>query len=349
MNYKWYKFLLKEERNKRKIILNNFHTIYDSLDQIPTQNATAEILDRAEPREFATFLKNNNLINIFETYEINELLGHGAMGIAFSLKDPHENYVLKFEMHYHQPAGTGLGQQGGLGQATALVRKRPGTDYPQQIAAKQEKGEYDPKQVNVLESKTVEGKAIILDIGGGQSESEEVDFYLSVMSRVSPTTYAGKGSGNPWAGLYKNDPRYEGGMSMKEAMSDFAFSKAPVFISMAIEKDFHSNPELKNLIKNELQYSKFGARLPRDNRDILSKITDVLYDKILTQDGKGIANFLYNTFQDQFQYLSKDQFVDLCREFYERLADAKRSGKAFADFHGGNVGIGPKGFASFDV
>ena len=332
MNYKWYKFLLNEERNKRDILYNNFHTIYDSLPQVPTQNATAEILDKTEPREFGMFLKNNNLLKIFETYEIEGLLGHGIMGLAFALKDPHENYVLKFEMHYHE-AG----------------RKRPGADYPQQIAAKQEKGEYDPKQVNVLESEVVEGKTIILDAGGGQDFKETIDFYLSVMSRVSPTTYAGKGSGNPWAGLYKDDPRYEGGMSMKEAMSDFAFSKAPVFISMAIEKDFHSNPELKNLIKNELQYSKFGARLPRDNRNILSKITEVLYNKILTQDGKGIANFLYNTFQDQFQYLSKDQFVDLCREFYERLADAKRSGKAFADFHGGNVGIGPKGFASFDV
>lgn len=346
MNNKWYKFLLKEERNKREIILNNFHTIYDSLPQIPTQNATAEILDRVEPREFAIFLKNNNLINIFETYEIDELLGHGAMGIAFSLKDPHENYVLKFEMHYHQPAGIGLGQQGGLGQATALVRKRPGTDYPQQIAAKQEKGEYDPKQVNVLESRTVEGKKIILDIGGGQSESEEVDFYLSVMSRVKTSTYAGK-SPHEWRSLYKGG--YEGGMSVKEAMQDFAFSKAPVFISMAIEKDIHSNPDLKNLIRGELQFSKFGARLPRDQRDILSKLTDVIYDKILIQDGKGIANFLYNTFQDQFQYLSKEQFVDLCREFFERLVDAKISGKAFADFHGGNVGIGPKGFASFDV
>lgn len=346
MNNKWYKFLLKEERNKREIILNNFHAIYDSLPQIPTQNATAEILDRVEPREFAIFLKNNNLINIFETYEIDELLGHGAMGIAFSLKDPHENYVLKFEMHYHQPAGIGLGQQGGLGQATALVRKRPGTDYPQQIAAKQEKGEYDPKQVNVLESRTVEGKKIILDIGGGQSESEEIDFYLSVMSRVKTSTYAGK-SPHEWRSLYKGG--YEGGMSVKEAMQDFAFSKAPVFISMAIEKDIHSNPDLKNLIRGELQFSKFGARLPRDQRDILSKLTDVIYDKILIQDGKGIANFLYNTFQDQFQFLSKEQFVDLCREFYERLADAKRSGKAFADFHGGNVGIGPKGFASFDV
>lgn len=346
MNNKWYKFLLKEERNKREIILNNFHTIYDSLPQIPTQNATAEILDRVEPREFATFLKNNNLINIFETYEIDEMLGHGAMGIAFSLKDPHENYVLKFEMHYHQPAGTGLGQQGGLGQASALVRKRPGVDYPQQIAAKQEKGEYDPKQVNVLESKTVEGKAIILDIGGGQSESEEIDFYLSVMSRVQTSTYAGK-SPHQWRSLYKGG--YEGGMTMKEAMQDFAFSKAPVFISMAIESSVHSNPDLKNFIKDELKFSKFGAKLPRDNRDILTKIADVLYNKILSQDGKGIANFLYNTFQDQFQYLSKEQFVDLCREFYERSADAKRSGKVFSDFHGGNVGIGPKGFASFDV
>ena len=349
MNYKWYKFLLIEERNKREIVYNNFHTIYDSLSQIVTQNSTANILDKIEPREFGMFLEKNNLLKIFETYKIDGLLGYGAMGMAFSLKDPHENYVLKFEMHYHKPVETGLEHPGGLGQATAFVKKRHGVDYPQQIAAKQEKGEYDPKQVNVLESEAVEGKTIILDAGGGQDSKETIDFYLSVMSRVQTSGYAGKGSKNKWAGLYKNDPRYEGGMTIRQAMQDFAFSKAPVFISMAIEKNSHSNPDLKNWIRGELQFSKFGSGLPRDNEKTLSKITDILYDKILIQDGKGIANFLYNTFQDQFQFLSKEQFVDLCREFYERLADAKRSGKAFADFHGGNVGIGPKGFASFDV
>lgn len=346
MNYNWYKFLLKEERNKREILYNNFQTIYDSLSQVVTQNSTADILDKTEPREFTTFLKNNNLLKIFETYEIDGLLGYGAMGMAFSLKDPHENYVLKFEMHYHKQ--TGLEHPGGLGQATALVKKRHGVDYPQQIAAKQKIGEYDPKQVNVLESEIVEGETIILDVGGGEDSKKKIDFYLSVMSRVQTSGYAGKGSKNKWAGLYKNDPRYEGGMTIRQAMQDFAFSKAPVFISMAIESNARHIPELKNLIKDEIQYSKFGASLPRD-KDVYLKIAEVLYHKILIQDGKGIANFLYNTFQDQFQYLSKEQFVDLCREFFERLVDAKISGKAFADFHGGNVGIGPKGFASFDV
>jgi len=326
MNFKWYKFLITEERN---FFIANIMKIYNSLDHIITDNDTANILDRVPPPSFADFLKDNDLIPIFKTYEIDDLIGSGRMGMAFSLKDPHENYVLKIEMHHFNKDKPG--------------QKRHGVDYPQQIATKQELGKYDPKQIQVLESEVVEGGMIDTD-----SYAWAVDFYLSVMSRVQTSGYAGRGSKNKWSGLYKDDPRYEGGMSIKDAMKDFAFSKAPAFLSMAVENSANSNPDLKNFIRDEIQYSKFGASLPRD-KNVYSKIADVLYNKILIQDGKGIANFLYNTFQDQFQYLSKEQFVDLCREFYERLADAKRSGKAFADFHGGNVGIGPKGFASFDV
>lgn len=310
---KWYKFLLTEERN---FVMSNIMKIYEALDKVPTQNATAEILDMVQPPDFLKFLENNKLINIFKTYEIHGLLGHGIKGMAFALKEPHENYVLKFEIHYHQ-------------QGT-----RPGVDYPQQIASKQEIGKYDPKQVNVLESETVEGASMSIT-GTAKTIEEPVDFYLSIMSKVQPITYKGTGTG---------------GMTTKEALKDFTFSKAPEFLDVMISiKNGAPMPNLNNWVRDELFYSKFGARLPRDKRDVLTKVAGVLSHKIRNETPKSVSSFIYNIFKDQMEFLSKQQFLDVCREYYDRQLDAMSAGKEFSDFHGGNVGFGPKGIASFDV
>lgn len=320
---KWYKFLLTEERN---FLISNLMKIYESLENVPTQNATAEILEMVHPKNFLDYLKDNKLENIFKTYEIDGLLGHGIKGLAFSLKEPHENYVLKFEMHYHQQGAA-----------------RPGVDYPQQVANKQEKGEYDPNQVNVLESEFIEGEMI-----DTTSHAEGIDFYISVMSKARTSTYAGKAP-HKWRSLHKGE--YQGGMSTKEAINDFTFSNAPMFLDAMISIAYGASmPNLDNWIRDRLFYSKFGAKLPRDKRDVLTRISKVLGDKIRNETPKSVSSFLYNVFEDQIQFLSKQQFLDICREYYDRELDAKSAGKQYSDFHAGNVGFGATGkLMSFDV
>ena len=323
MNLNWLNFLTKKPG--RNFINHNVRKIFDSLDQVPTQNATAEILDMVSERNFIDFINDHQLNTIFKNYEIDELLGHGIKGLAFTLKEPHENYVFKIEMHYH------TGETG------------PGVDYPQQIMKKQEAGQYDPTQVNVLESEAFEGTEI-----DTTSHSETIDFYLSVMSRVQQTTYAGKEHGK-WKSLYKG--KYSGGMTTKDAMKDFAFSKAGVFLELLLSvRNGAIMNDLEGWIRDELTFSKFGASFPREKRGVLAKAAKILAQKIQNEPPESVAVFLYSLFRNQFEHLSEQQFLDLCEEYYNRTVDAKFAGKQFADFHGGNIGYGREGrVKSFDV
>ena len=134
MNLKWYKFLLTENRN---FVIKNLEKIYHSLDDVSSRNATAEVLDKLHPQNLLDFINKNNLSNIFKNYEIDEFLGSGAMGMAFSLKDPHENYVFKIEMHLSKPGSD---------------KKRPGADYVSSLYNKQQSGERESGEINILES-----------------------------------------------------------------------------------------------------------------------------------------------------------------------------------------------------
>ena len=125
----WRKFLLGEDR---RFAIQNLQKIYEAADQTVTQNVTADVLDSLHPEVFFKFIRQNDLLNIFSNYEIDEMIGTGQNGIAFSLKEPHENYVLKIEMHIS--SGT---------------KKRPGVDYTSGVYAKQQQGQYERGQVKI--------------------------------------------------------------------------------------------------------------------------------------------------------------------------------------------------------
>ena len=140
-------------------------------------------------------------------------------------------------------------------------------------------------------------------------------------------------------------------MTTKDAMRDFAFSKAGVFLELLLNiRQVGTMNDLEGWIRDELMYSKFGSAIPRDKRDVLSKAAKILSQKIQNESPESVAVFLYSLFQNQFEHLSEQQFLDLCEEYYNRAIDAKFAGKQFADFHGGNIGYGREGrVKSFDV
>ena len=70
MNLKWLNFLTKKPG--RNFINHNVNKIFDSLDQVPTQNATAEILDMVSEQNFIDFINDHQLNTIFKNYEIDE-------------------------------------------------------------------------------------------------------------------------------------------------------------------------------------------------------------------------------------------------------------------------------------
>ncbi len=153
----WYRFLLKE--SSRDFFDRNVGIIYNiSSDKI---NMTSIAMNKMEIDEFSNLLKQTDVEKVIKDYQIDKLLGMGGKGFAFTLKYPHEDYVLKFQIDSEEEF---------------YAAGEVGTEYPSHLYKKQEKDIYDPKEMRVLES------------AKGWSESdngEKFHFSAIVMSKAS--------------------------------------------------------------------------------------------------------------------------------------------------------------------
>lgn len=165
----WYKFLLNE--GTRNFLNHNLR--YISFISPERGNATLLNLSRFyTEEEFVDALKESNTIKIMSEYEIDELLGKGAMGLAFTLKDPHENYILKFQI---------------LDEDAIHEGGEVGTEYITHLYKKQEQDDFDPKELRVLDSE--KGFATI-------GSSDKVFISATVMAKAAQTGISGK-TGKP--------------------------------------------------------------------------------------------------------------------------------------------------------
>ena len=165
----WYKFLLNE--GTRNFLNHNLR--YISLISPERGNATLLNLSRFySEEEFISALKESNTLKIMSEYEIDELLGKGAMGLAFTLKDPHENYILKFQI---------------LDEDAIFDIGEVGTEYTTHLYRKQEQDEFDPKELRVLDSE--KGFATL-------GSSEKIFISATIMAKASETGISGK-TGKP--------------------------------------------------------------------------------------------------------------------------------------------------------
>ena len=164
-NNKWYKFLLKE--SLRNFAKQNIR--YIGFLPIERGNYTLLNLSKIQhEEEFVEVLQDSGTFRIFKDYEIDKLIGRGAMGLAFSLKDPHENYILKFQI---------------LNEDTLLDIGEVGTEYTTHLYKKQEKDECDPKELRVLDSEK----------GFGTTDAGEKLFVsVTVMAKASEFGTSGK-------------------------------------------------------------------------------------------------------------------------------------------------------------
>jgi hypothetical protein len=105
-------------------------------------------------------------------YQIDELLGKGAMGLAFTLKDPHENYILKFQI---------------LDEDAIHEGGEVGTEYITHLYKKQEQDDFDPKELRVLDSE--KGFATI-------GSNDKIFISATVMAKAAQTGISGK-TGKP--------------------------------------------------------------------------------------------------------------------------------------------------------
>ena len=166
---KWYKFLLKE--GSRNFIDQNVRYIgFISNDKF---NSTLLNLSKFyTEEEFKSALKDSGTAKILNDYEINHLLGKGAMGLAFTLKDPHENYILKFQI---------------LDEDAIFDIGEVGTEYTTHLYRKQEQDKFDPKELRVLDS--AKGFATL-------GSSEKIFISATIMAKASETGISGK-TGKP--------------------------------------------------------------------------------------------------------------------------------------------------------
>jgi hypothetical protein len=216
----WYKFLLKE--GSRNFLNHNLR--YISLISPERGNATLLNLSRFySEEEFINALKESNTLKIMSEYEIDELLGKGAMGLAFTLKDPHENYILKFQI---------------LDEDAIFDIGEVGTEYTTHLYKKQEQDEFDPKELRVLDS--AKGFATL-------GSSEKIFISATVMAKATETGIAGK-TGKP--------------MTTDNVMSDLMRTKIQYLIRDVIDyyntsDDKYRKSAVFNRIKNKLSASDY--------------------------------------------------------------------------------------------
>lgn len=263
-------------------------------------DTTVYYYEFADKDDFKNFLKNIGADKVLSQYKIKNKLGHGAVGFAFSLEDPHQDYVLKFQMS----------------------DRTYGSEYLKDVYEKQEKGEFKPNELRVLEAFDHKHKF------GGSTAT----ICVFVMSKVSMENIGGK--------------------SGKTITSDEAFREMEkVWAINALEHmatlrnlyDQPDSPQVQEAIKNTLKYLHMNSGMRTDQ---FNKLVHIFKSSTI----ENVAKYFYGEKKDKFEHLSRDQFVGLFKEIYEQMLSSVKAGRS-VDLHGGNFGFRPKSDVpiSFDI
>jgi len=309
----WKKFVNEGSRN---FLESNITKIMDVANDQPLgNNSTADLVYEASRDQFRDFLVDNNLANLFKTYEIKDFLGAGAVGLAFQLADPHENYVMKLQI-----------------TETTSRFSNIGTEYPKTLHTKQSAGAYDPKEINVLESINLDG--VPFEFGGRVNpDTIGVNVSVFVYSKVSSTTYSGKQAGST--------------MTTDDAFNDFQDSESEQFMRGLYQQQ--RDPTNSARILALLRYAIVNIApntSVKDQTELASKIIQAFVGGGV----KAAAGVFYKFAQPKIQHLSKEQYIALCEEYFKHYSTSMKQGTPF-DFHGGNFGFRQNSDmpASFDI
>lgn len=308
----WKKYI---NEAKRDFLEHNISKIMDAVSGIGFgENTTSDLLEQADRDQIRTFIVDNNLANIFRTYKIQDLLGHGAVGLAFSLNSPHENYVLKLQITETTSRFTSVGVQ-----------------LPTDIYGRQQAGQYDPREINVLESES--RKDVPFTFGGRLSpDTTNVNLTLFVYSKVTQTAYSGKKAG--------------GVMNTDDAYNDFQDSESESFMRAL----YYLETEPTNLqrVMNQLAAALMGIDI-KDRKQINEIINKIMQ----AYNGGGVraaAGVFYKVAEPKMAHFSKEQYILFCEEYFKQYSNSMKRHIPF-DFHGGNFGFRPGSDtpASFDI
>lgn len=133
----WRKYVTEAIRN---FFDRNVGLIYYNARSYETgiDNQTIVFIQRSSEEEFKNLLIECGVDKILKDYQLDKNLGIGRLGVVYTLKYPHENYVFKFQITEKEDLENAGGEMG--------------TEYPAHLYSKQEKDNFDPKEMRVLES-----------------------------------------------------------------------------------------------------------------------------------------------------------------------------------------------------
>lgn len=188
-----------------------------------------------------------------------------------------------------------------------ITYRNVGTHHIMSLYKRQEQGEFKPNEVRVLEA----------------IESEPFDYMgkkykanLFVVSKVDMKYISGK-TGN----LVEPD----------EAMSDLYQTRATDLIELLMNLKTTTDS-----FQHKIMLVSF-KKLSGLSEQQINKLIE-LYDKNLIEH---VARLFYKFNEQEFLFLSRDQFVALFKEYHDRAIEARDAGVPF-DFHGGNFGYRKK-------
>lgn len=256
----------------------------------------------ADKDDFKNYLTTIGADKVLSNYKIKKLLGHGSIGFAFALEDPHEDYVLKFQ----------------------ISDRTFGADYLKDVYERQQKDQFKPNEVRVLEAFDNKGKINLA----------KVETCVFVMSKVSMENIAGKtGKSATTDELFK------------DMENSFAINTLEELVNLKLLNDRpdKDSPDVKKAIDNRMKTLKVNSTM---NTIDFYKFVNI-FQKGTLED---VAKFFYKVKQDKFQHLSRDQFVFFFKEIYQQFLAALATGRS-VDLHAGNLGFRPKSDVpiSFDI
>ena len=162
----WKRFLAEERADEFE---RNFKIIVSELEVLTTASSGYyEEMEKlyGEDREskLKEILSQPETYKILKDYRIKSKLGSGAIGTAFNLDSPHEDYVLKFQ----------------------ITEGEYGIRFIEDLFNRQDKGKFNPNEIRVLDfSKTKLDSRL-------SYKRNDVYLYLYVVSKVEQKNIGGK-------------------------------------------------------------------------------------------------------------------------------------------------------------
>lgn len=288
MNNKWYKFLAEATRD---FFDRNVGLIYHTAINNPRkdENKTLTIIDEFSQEQFEDLLFESRMDDILKEFQLDKIIGTGAMGVVYSLKYPHENYVFKFQLTTEND----LIDVGG----------EVGTEYPTHLYSKQEKDEFDPKEMRVLDSI----KNFAHDIKG-----ESILISGIVMSKLSNVG--------------------ESGITTDQIMEDVRKTRIRWILMNIV--DYHNN---RNYMARERVKSKFSEYHKDDVQTFMDLIDARKYEELFK------IIYELNKTHGTIKHMDEKQYVSLALQLFKVMNEAfiKKGSHAALDLHSGNFGFRP--------